>query len=184
MDPQVLNHAQQVAADVMSNVSSEQLDLPTPCDNWNVGQLIDHLVGAQHWAASGIRGSEMRDAAGASQGDFNGAFQAAAQDALDAFSEDGAMERTVNPGFGDMPATGLLGLAVTDTICHAWDLATATGQNNDLAPELSAQALVGARHTIQPAFRTEDGSLFGPEQHAPAGANNATQLAAFLGRKV
>ena len=86
MDPQVLNHAQQVAADVMSNVSSEQLDLPTPCDNWNVGQLIDHLVGAQHWAASGIRGSEMRDAAGASQGDFNGAFQAAAQDALDAFS--------------------------------------------------------------------------------------------------
>ena len=76
MDPQVLNHAQQVAADVMSNVSSEQLDLPTPCDNWNVGQLIDHLVGAQHWAASGIRGSEMRDAAGASQGDFNGAFQA------------------------------------------------------------------------------------------------------------
>ena len=112
MDPQVLNHAQQVAADVMSNVSSEQLDLPTPCDNWNVGQLIDHLVGAQHWAASGIRGSEMRDAAGASQGDFNGAFQAAAQDALDAFSEDGAMERTVNPGFGDKPATGLLGLAV------------------------------------------------------------------------
>ena len=47
----------------------------------------------------------------------------------------------------------------------------------------SRQVVVIAGHS-RGALVQEDGSLFGPEQHAPAGANNATQLAAFLGRKV
>ncbi|MEZ5380227.1 MAG: TIGR03086 family metal-binding protein [Microthrixaceae bacterium] len=184
MNPQTLGQAQQVAANVLANVSADQLDQPTPCANWNVGQLVDHLVGAQKWATAGVQGSEMEDAEGVSQGDYNAAFAAAAQDAQDAFSAEGAMDRTVNPGFGDMPAAALLGMAVTDTLTHAWDLATATGQDNDLAPELSAQVLEASRQSMQPAFRTEDGSLFGPEQQAPEGANNATKLAAFLGRNV
>lgn len=184
MNPQDLGQAQRVAADVLSNVSADQMDRPTICANWNLGQLIDHLVGSQKWAMAGIQGGEMHSAEGASEGNFHAEFAAAAEAALDAFNQEGAMNRTVNPGFGDMPASGLLGLAVTDTLTHAWDVAQATGQDTDLAPELAEQALTAARHMIQPAFRTEDGSLFGPEQQAPEGANNATQLAAFLGRKV
>ncbi len=94
------------------------------------------------------------------------------------------MDRTVNPGFGDMPASALLGLAVTDTLTHAWDVARATGQDTDLAPELYEQVLASAHQAIPQSFRTEDGSLFGPEQPAPDHADNATRLAAFLGRRV
>ncbi len=185
MNPQVLAQAQQIAAGLLANVTPDQLDHTTPCANWNVGQLVDHLVGGQHWARSGVQGAAMDETGdGASAGDFQAAFADAAQRCLDAFSEDGALARTVNPGFGDMPATALLGLAVTDTFTHSWDLATATGQDSDLAPELAEQLLAASQHSIRPEFRTEDGSLFGPEQPAPEGATAAARLAAFLGRRV
>jgi uncharacterized protein (TIGR03086 family) len=180
-----LSQAQDVARAVLAGVSADQLGLDTPCRQWNVGQLIDHMVGAQHWAASGVRGVEMTETGeGSSQGDFVATFDAAAADCQAAFAEDGALERTVNPGFGDMPAAALMGLATTDTFTHAWDLARATDQSTDLAPELASILLGQARMMIQDSYRSEEGAIFGPEQRAPEGASPADQLAAFLGRTV
>ncbi len=185
MNPQVLAQTQQIAADLLANVTAAQLDQPTPCAQWNVGQLIDHMIGAQYWATAGLTGQTMTETGeGASAGDFRATFAAASQTALAAFSEDGALAKTVNPGFGDMPAAALLGLAATDTFTHAWDLAKATGQGTNLAPELAEQLLEGSRHAIQPAFRSDTGELFRHEQPAPDGADAATRLAAFLGRSV
>jgi len=181
----VLAQSQDVARGVLANVTPDQLDLDTPCQEWKVSQLIDHLVGGQHWARSGLQGVEMADTGeGSAQGDFVAVFDQAAKDNLAAFSEDGALARTVNPGFGDMPAAALMGLSSTDTFTHAWDLARATGQDTDLAPELAAQLLDQSRQAIQPAFRSDEGTIFGPEQAAPEGASAADQLAAFLGRTV
>jgi uncharacterized protein (TIGR03086 family) len=77
-----------------------------------------------------------------------------------------------------------LGLAITDTFVHTWDLAKATGQSTDLAPELAAVLLEQARASIQDSFRGPEGAPFGAEQTAPEGASNADRLAAFLGRSV
>lgn len=185
MNPMLLAQTQDVARSVLANVTPDQLADPTPCANWNVGQLIDHLVGGQHWARCGVQGAPMTETGeGASAGDFVTTFDQAATACLAAFSEEGALERTVNPGFGDMPAPALLGLSATDTLTHAWDLAKATGQDTNLAPELAAQLLGASRQMIQPAFRSEEGTLFGLEQTAPEGASPADQLAAFLGRTV
>ena len=186
MNPtEVLAQSQDVARSVLANVGNDQLDLETPCKDWTVAQLIDHLVGGQHWARSGLQGVEMTDTGeGSAQGDFVATFDQAARDNLAAFAEDGALGRTVNPGFGDMPAPALMGLSATDTFTHSWDLARATGQDTDLAPGLAAQLLEQSRQAIQPAFRSEEGTLFGPEQAAPEGASPADQLAAFLGRTV
>lgn len=185
MNPDLLAQSQKVAADVLAKVTADQLSLSTPCEKWNVGQIIDHVIGTQHWADCTLKGAEMTETGeGASAGDFQSTFADAAAQSLAAFAEEGALERTVNPGFGDMPGAVLLGITATDTFTHAWDIATATGQSNDLAPELAAQLLDGARRTIPPTFRTEDGSIFKAEQPAPEGASTATQLATFLGRSV
>jgi len=185
MDPSTLARSQQIAATVLDSVSPDQLDRSTPCTQWTVAQVIDHLVGAQHWARSGMEGVEMTDTGeGSSAGDFRATFRAAATSSLAAFNVDGALARTVNPGFGDMPAVGLLAMAATDTFTHAWDLAKATGQSTDLDPELAAELLTSARASIPPTFRSEEGSIFGLEQTAPEGATAADQLAAFLGRTV
>lgn len=180
-----LQQAQQIARDALANVDASQLGDSTPCDNWNVGQLIDHLVGAQLWATATMQGEPMTDTGeGSSNGDYQAAFNQAATDAVDAFSADGALDRMVNAGFGDMPAPALLGMAATDTFAHTWDLAKATGQSTDLAPDLAAQLLAGAQQAIPDSFRTDDGSMFKPATEAPADASNADRLAAFLGRDV
>lgn len=185
MEPTALAQAQDVAARLLAQVGADQLQTSTPCAEWNVGQLIDHMVGTQNWARSAIDGVELTDTGdGASAGDFRTEYADAAAACLAAFQADGALERTVDPGFGEMPAAALLGIATTDTFTHAWDLATALGQDNDLDPELAELLLDNAHRAIPPSFRTEDGSIFRAEQDAPAGANAATRLAAYLGRTV
>ena len=185
MNPQVLGACQQIAAGVMANVTADQLEAQTPCSDWNVGQLIDHMVGAQHWGRSAMEGvAPEQNGEGSSQGDFNAVFAEASQACLDSFCAEGAMEKTVNPGFGDMPAAGMLGLMMNDTFQHAWDLAKATGQDTDLAPEMAQQILAASQQMIQPGFRSEEGTIFGLEKQAPEGASAADQLAAFLGRDV
>lgn len=180
-----LKSAQEIATGVLANVTPDQLDLPTPCEKWTVADLIDHLVGAQHWGRCAVDGLDTTDTGeGSAQGDFKAAFADASAKVLASFQSDGALARTVNPGFGDIPAPALLGMVTTDTFQHSWDLATATGQDNNLDPQLAGQLLDASRQAIQPAFRSAEGSIFGPEQAAPDGANAATQLAAFLGRKV
>ncbi len=185
MNPDFLARSQQIASDLMADLTAEQLESSTPCAKWNVGELIEHMIGAQYWALGAVTGSEPEGTGeGAAAGDYSASFAEAAAAATAAFREEGALERTVNPGFGDMAATALLGLAITDTFTHAWDLATATGQDTNLDPQM-ANALLGAsRQSIQPAFRSEAGDIFGLEQEAPGGSNAATQLAAFLGRLV
>ena len=185
MNPNVLAQAQDVARGVLANVTPDQLDLDTPCSEWKVSHVIDHLVGGQHWARCAIEGVEMSSTGdGSAQGDFVATFDQAAKDNLAAFAADGALGRTVNPGFGDMPGAALMGLSTTDTFTHAWDVARATGQDTNLAPELAAQLLEQARQSIKPDFRSDEGTIFGPERPAPDGASPADQLAAFLGRSV
>lgn len=184
MTPDALRRAQGVAQGVMSGVSAEQLDDQTPCSQWKVRDLIDHLVGAQHWGRAVLNGDAPSDAGkGSASGDFVAAFADAADQCAQAFAADGALDRTVNLG-AEMPASALLGLMVTDNFTHAWDLAKATGQDTDLDPDLAAQLLVRAKTSVPDSFRSEDGAIFGPEQTAPAGGSAADELAAFLGRRV
>ena len=142
-------------------------------------------MGAQYFFEAGVLGAP--PAGGETDfaaGDYVAAFDEGAHRSVAAFSADGVMDKMLTLPFGQMPGSAFIGLAATDTFTHGWDLAKATGQDTDLAPELAAQLLVGARQAIQPAFRSAEGTVFGLEQTAPEGACNADQLAAFLGRAV
>jgi len=170
---------------VLAGVSKEQLGDATPCAAWNVGDLINHIVGGQYFFEAGAKGeAPAEDTPDFSATDFLAAFEEASQRALAAFRADGVMEKTLTLPFGQMPGSAFAGLAATDTFTHGWDLAKATGQNTDLAPELAKQLLIGSKQAISPAFRSPEGTVFGPEQPAPADACPADQLAAFLGRRV
>ena len=170
---------------VLTNVSPQQLDGPTPCANWTVRELINHIVGGQYFFAAGAAGQPLAgDGTDFSAGDFVAAFDEGAAACVIAFNTDGVMTKTLKLPFGEMPGAAFLGLAATDTFTHGWDLAKATGQDTDLAPELAGALLQGARTLIPEAFRSSDGAVFGAEQPAPEGSSAADQLAAFLGRTV
>jgi len=170
---------------VLSGVTKSQLTDATPCKEWSVSQLINHIVGGQYFFASAVKGESVDgEAPDFSAGDFLGAFDTGSKLCLEAFAGDGAMDKMITLPFGDMPGSAFVGLEATDTFTHGWDLAKATGQSTDLSPELAEQLLTGAQKSISPAFRNDEGNPFGPEKVAQAGASQADQLAAFLGRQV
>lgn len=184
LSTEALQRAQQVAKGVLAQVSADQMAQQTPCRAWKVSDLVDHMVGSQHWGVATLKGEPpSQSGEGASQGDFAAAYDAAASAAAEAFGADGALDGTVNLG-AEMPASALVGILATDTFTHAWDLAKATGQDTDLDPELAEQLLAASKEAIQPSFRSEEGAIFGFEQEAPEGASAADRLAAFLGRQV
>ena len=186
-----LEQAIAVAKQVLAGVSKEDLGKPSPCASWNVGQVINHLVGANYFFVNGINGQSPSGDDGSvdfAAGDFNAAFDEGAAATLAAFNQPGVLEKTLTLPFGQMPGSAFLGLATTDLFAHAWDVAKATGQSTDLDPALAEQLLAGSKMAIQDAFRGPDagpnqqGAPFGPEQQAPEGATAADKLAAFLGR--
>ena len=96
------------------------------------------------------------------------------------FAAPGALDAPCAVSYGPVPGSVYAGHRFLDVLIHGWDLAKATGQNTNLAPELAGQLLIGAKNAISPAFRSPEGNPFGPEQTAPEGASNADELAAFL----
>ena len=117
-------------------------------------------------------------------GDFKSAYDEGSAQAIAAFGAPGAIEKTVTVPFGQFPGAAWMALASTDTLTHAWDLAKATGQSTDIAPELAEQLLAGARMAISDEIRGDEPMPFAKEQPCPDGASAADRLAAFLGRTV
>ena len=78
----------------------------------------------------------------------------------------------------------LVDMYLAELAAHAWDLARATGQIDELDPSVAVTALEGARAMIKPEYRdmVEPGSPFGEEVPPPPGADDWERLAAFMGR--
>lgn len=188
MTAEDLQRAVQVAADVLAGVEPGQLDDPTPCTAWPVRELVNHLVGGSYFFAAAIESGEFA-ADGPpppdfAAGDFVGAYSVGTAKLAAALQSPDAPPERVSVPFGEFSGADFVGIATTDTLAHAWDLARATGQSTDLDPELAGRVLAAAPDLIPDAWRGDDPAPFRPEQPAPEGATTADRLAAYLGRSV
>jgi uncharacterized protein (TIGR03086 family) len=125
---------------VVSTISREQWDLPTPCLDWSVLELIGHVVGGSQMAASLIGGASRIEAIGLLATDFVGTDPLGAIDTAlaaqrQAFDQPGIENITCQHPAGDMPAEQLLGLRIGDLLVHSWDLARATGADEELSAD-------------------------------------------------
>jgi len=173
-----------IAARVIAGVRPDQLDQSTPCSEWDVRALMNHIIGAHYYFTGALRGQEMDP--NATPPDFAahdpvGTFTQASEGMLEAWREPGALDRTVQTLLGPMPASMLIGMHTMDNLVHAWDLARATGQDEHLDAEMATQ-LLGMMHQVNPP--RGEGAPFKPEQPCPAGAIPEHQLAAYLGRSI
>jgi uncharacterized protein (TIGR03086 family) len=168
---------------VLSAVQADQMSAQSPCASWKASDVINHIVGGQYFFAAGASGQmPSGESPDFSAGDFVAAFDEAAAACVAAFQADGVLQSTLKLPFGEMPGMAFAGLAAMDTFTHGWDLAKATGQSTDLAPQLAEQMLAQASQMIPDSFRGPEGAPFGPAKEAPDGATAADKLAAFLGR--
>jgi uncharacterized protein (TIGR03086 family) len=172
--------AQDIFAGVLANVRPEQLGAPTPCTEWTVGDLIEHVVGGNERVGQWAGVYERPPARPAGLVEAHRAGAAAAQEV---FARPGSMTAMFELPFGRLPGSVVIGMRSTDVLTHAWDLAAATGQSTDLDPELATHLLAAARERVRPDFRGP-GRPFGEEQGCPSERPPADQLAAFLGRKL
>jgi len=173
---------------VLANVKDEQLGDPTPCQSWDVRQLVNHVIGGAHWFAASTEAGEgaPEDTTDFAGGDRLKAFDEGTQAAVAAFNAPGAQEKIVKLPFGEFPGSIFMALATTDAFTHGWDLARATGQDAArLDPDLAKQLLAGAKASIPDQFRGPDSKApFGAEVKVSESAPAADQLAGFLGRRV
>ena len=173
---------------VVDNISPDQLGEPTPCTDWTVRDLINHITGgATVFALSAEQGSVPDDQMAQLMGgdnlgkDYKGAFKAATAKAMQVFGQPGVLDKTVRLPFGEMPAGIALNIAVFDVATHACDLAKATGQTISDTEMLEA-ALATGRQIVQPEMRQP--GVFDAEQPVAADAPVADRLLAFAGRKI
>ena len=186
MSTEPFERATATTRSVLARVSSDQYDQPTPCASWDVRALINHVVGGTRFYAAAMNATPFTDAgADYTGGDVLAAYDEGAAAALGAFAAPGAMDRMVDLPFGTLPGAVFIGIASTDQFTHAWDLARATGQSTDLAPDFARQLLDNARNVLPDNLRGAEGAAaFGAKQEAAGDASTADQLAAFLGRRV
>src|SRR2546423_9334700 len=171
--------------EVVDNVKAGQLSNSTPCTEWTVRDVINHVTGgATMFAVCVEQGSVPDDLLPKLMGgdnlgdDVNGSFHKASDRARAAFGSPGALDKMVKLPFGEMPAGIALNIAIMDVMTHAVDIAKATGQSID-DEEILDTALQVGRQLITADFRTP--GVFGVEQPAPEGANAADKLLAFAG---
>jgi uncharacterized protein (TIGR03086 family) len=172
---------------IVDNIEPSQLDNPTPCTEWTVRDLLNHVIGGAEMFATCVRDGAMSDEklgellTGDNLGaDYKASFAAAAADAEDAFAIPGAMDRMVTLPFGEMPAGAAVSIAIFDVTTHAWDLARATGQPVEIDPEVAALAYEVAQGMLSDEMRST--GLFGQAVSVSEDAPMADRLAGLAGR--
>lgn len=169
-DVRVLAKALDQAGDVLDHVHPDLLDRPTPCGDWDVAALADHLVAAPGKFLMMLRGQEAdwsAPPAHVAEG-WGPAFRVPADDLIHAWHE----------GADDAPASA--DWQTAEIAVHTWDLATAVGFPIDrLDPEVASRGVAFMRANLTADNR---GSAFAPERPVSDDAGPYEQLSAFAGR--
>lgn len=126
---------------VVRGISDDQLDLPTPCREYAVRDLLNHLfqvaVNFQELAAKRtVDWSEKPDFL---TDGWRDRFAVELERTIRAWSEPSALEG-VSPGMG-MPQPVVGGMVLLDVVVHGWDLARSTGQSYRPEPAVVAELL-------------------------------------------
>ena len=123
---------------VVRGVKPDQLDSPTPCGDWTVRHLLDHLL---EWGPALVAAGRKPEPAAAgrkAEPDPTGDdLEAVYDDLVTAWSDPAAWEGTTRVGGPqELPAAMIGGMVLVEVVVHGWDLARATGQDVDWDPGL------------------------------------------------
>jgi uncharacterized protein (TIGR03086 family) len=179
MDPLAqLDQLGPVLEDVIGHIRPDQLDNTTPCANFTVRGVLEHMIGGATMFAAAFRGES---AVEPDSTDPLTAIGPALENLMTAMHQPGALDRTIDAPFGQVPGEAFARFVVLDGLVHSWDIATATGQTFNPPDALVAEVDAFAHQTLDPL---RDGDTFVAAVEPPATATPIEQLAAYTGRRV
>ncbi len=147
-------------AEIVKSTPAGEMGAPTPCTEWDVRALLNHVIGTL-WLAEGLFSDQpprypiapggLPPVDLASRARPTRAYAEASTAALAAAAAGDALTRVHVTPLGEMPGTGLAGAVTLDILVHGWDLAKATGQPTDLDDRLAAHVLGFAAEALPTA---------------------------------
>ena len=160
---------------VLRGIAADDPDKPTPCAQFSVAQLVDHMYGSVTQIGAALGAALPADGMAVAEV----RIADVAQPTLEAFRAHG-LESSIDMGFAELPATVVASILNLEFLIHAWDLATATGQSIEVAPPLADYVLGLAKATIT-AEQRERGS-FAAATLIDETADSFHRLIAYSGR--
>jgi uncharacterized protein (TIGR03086 family) len=172
-------------APVVSGITPQQLQDPTPCTEYDVAQLRDHVLGWLTTFAAGFADPDGQAPRASLSGyqapDDAAAAVRAAAGKLDRALRAGAAARPLRLGDSAMPGELALGMILWEYQVHGWDLARATGQPWSPPADAALESL-----SFAPAMLTDDyqgdGKAFGKPVSVPEQAPPLDRLLGLSGR--
>jgi uncharacterized protein (TIGR03086 family) len=163
---------------VLACVRPEQLDGPTPCSEWSVQQLVEHMVGSADY----LLGAAGEAVPGRSGPTAIADYRTGVAQVLAVLARREVLQRRCRSplGFEWSVAEAAAGTFM-DNLVHTWDLATATGQDPRLDEEL-VRACVAMFLPDMPA-RGRAAGIVGPAVAVPSDASPQERLLGAMGRQ-
>lgn len=166
-----------IAQRVLAGLTEKDMGRQTPCEDFTVAQLVDHLEGSIGSIATALGVAAVEPSSAAPEV----RIAELSQRTLEAFAARG-LEGTLDMGFAEVPATIMANILSIEFLVHAWDFSAAAGRTLEVDPKLSGYVLELARETISPQVR-QNGS-FADETVVEESAGSLERLIAFTGRTV
>ena len=167
----------------VDNATSDD-SAPTPCTDWNVRELINHVVGEDRWTKPLVDRGTMADVGDSLDGDLLGddratAARAAADEALTAVADQLPRGGVVHLSYGEEAIEEYIRQLVADHLIHGWDLAAATGQSRTLDPEVVAEVSTWYREREE-LYRSA--GMVARRPHGASGGDGQGDLLIAFGR--
>jgi uncharacterized protein (TIGR03086 family) len=174
---------------VIQSVADVDLQRPTPCSAYTVGDLLDHLAGvtiAFGGAAikSGGESSTMGPSGDASRlaADWRTSIPQRLEGLAVAWRESAAWDGMTCVGGNELPGSVVGIIALGELVIHGWDLAEATNQPFDADPDTLVPLHDLVRQAFGPGHDEARGQAFGPAVPVPSDAAILDQTLGLLGR--
>jgi uncharacterized protein (TIGR03086 family) len=181
--------ALQVSVDVVNQVTPDRLGLPTPCAEWDLGQLIAHMIGQNLGFAAAARGERNGVEAFAPVAvadDPAGRHAESAARLAEDFAAPGFEERSLwlaeIRGGGFYPAQTAVGFHLVDSVAHGWDVARALDLPVAFDDEVLEAALVISLAIPDGPPREQPGAAFRPSVRVGGDTDLLGRVLALLGR--
>ena len=166
-------------------VRPDDWERPTPCAEWDVRALVNHVVGGNRRYTMLLNGASAVEVEAARSADHLGddplaSFRATGVEVTAAFGQEGALDRTVHHRVGDRTGAELLAMRVLDVAVHSWDLACAIDADDTLDADVVEFLL-----TVVPALEASRqlGAFAAPLGEPPVGGSSQDRLLHLLGRQ-
>lgn len=172
---------------LLLGITDDHLRAPTPCPEWTVGDLLDHLTGlSRAFTQTAQKRSELpgagspppRPSAADLSPHWRSRLPVLLEDLAIAWRAPAAWEGTSRAGGSVLPAATLGVIAVNELIMHSWDLARATGQEYAADPRILEQLI----ELLSQGPREGTPGMFGPAVATDDEADLLEQTVALAGR--